>query len=422
MQNNQLFFPGDYLPWEQPEIQPRLDFAANFTAHVPGDADACEIIDERAVLEFNKRWNPYDPLYNDPDYARAQGLPGVPVMPGFTYRKIDPRDAANRPLDRRMASQFYYTALGGDLYYHKRFCSGERVRKFQSGSAMRDVTAPGSDLRVFDFDRVMSIYDEAGRETDRSVIYTREGYHKFIDGRPAVDYTQNMAEWESYFPPARYTDDDDYLRMKRIWDAEKIQGETPLYWEDVAVGTEIPKTCTAGPVTYMHLVAWEPIPPEYLFTREELLDRDYTATVYRDRFGSFLDETAVHFGGRNNPGTRMVFYNTDAAFLVARTVTNFIGNAGQIRRFGWRLFPFFRELRLEKLGADMFADVPGMEGRFCERHGAEGDTVIGRAVVTGKYIAENGEHRVKFALWAETLDGEIIQTCPVEAALPSRND
>lgn len=421
MEKNQRFIPHEYFDWERAQVEERLEFVKGFKPSLPSGDALYETVDEHTVLEFNKRWNPWDRLYNDPEYAREQGLSGVPAMPGFAHRQVKPGTATDLRFDRAAYDAFYFTAIGGDLHYARRLCGGDKVIKVETGTDMRDVTQNGEEIRVFDFDKVTSIYDESGQEIDKSFIYTREGYQKFADGRPPLGYTENMSQWEAYLPEAHYTTDEDYQRMKRIWDQETIRGEEPLYWEDVEIGTEVPQTCSDGPVTYMHIVAWEPIPPEYLFTREELLDPQYTKTVYRDRYGSYLDETAVHFGGRNNVGSRMVFYNTDAAFLVARTVTNYIGNQGRISRFGWRLFPFFQEMRREKLGEDMFQKVPGMEGRYCDRHGAEGDTVIGRAVVTDKYINEKGEHCVEFALWAETLDGDIIQVCPTEAVLPSKN-
>lgn len=423
MVDNQRFRPGEYFDWERPQIEERLSFVKEFQAYVPQlQVEEYELIDERSVLEFNKRWNPYDRLYNDPDYARAQGLPGVPVMPGFIHRKLAPRDESIPHFRRDIGDSFYYTALGGDQYYYRRVCSGQKLVKYQIQPELIELTRAESDTRVWEFKTANQSYDENGEVVDRSVYATREAYKKYLDGRPSQEYCQNMSEWKDYFPKPHYTTDEDYERIRELWAQEKVRGEEVLYWEDVQIGTEIPKTCSDGPVTYMHIVAWEPIPPEYLFTREELSDPEYLRFVYRDHNGAYLDETAKHFGGENYPGARSVFYNTDAAFLIARTVTNYIGNHGRISRFGWLLYPFFRELRLEKLGEDMFNRVPGMEGRFCERHGAEGDTVIGRAVVVGKYINDRGEHVVEFALWAETLDGEIIQACPTEAVLPSRAD
>lgn len=423
MKENQIFHRGEFYEWEKPQIIERMAFAENFQPHRPDPAgEPYVVLDEHDILEFNKRWNPYDRLYNDPAYAKSQGLPGVPVMPGYIHRKLEPVDGSLPHFQRDIGSSFYYTALGGDQYYYRRVCSGQKLVKYQIAPALEELTREGSDVRVWEFRTANQSYDETGAVVDKSIYTTREAYMKYLDGRPAQNYNENMSEWKEYFPAPHYTTDEDYQRIRELWAQEKIRGEETLYWEDVQIGTEIPKTCSDGPVTYMHIVAWEPIPPEYLFTREELSDPAYLRFVYRDHNGAYLDETAKHFGGENVPGARAVFYNTDAAFMIARTVTNYIGNQGRISRFGWLLYPFFRQLRLEKLGAEMFNRVPGMEGRYCERHGAEGDTVIGRAVVIGKYVNDRGEHVVEFALWAETLDGEIIQACPTEAVLPSRED
>lgn len=422
MSDNQVFKCGEYFDWEKGQIEERLKFIEDFKPHMPTEDDSYDIISDQEVLEFNKRWNPYDRLYNDLEYARSQGLTGVPVMPGFIHRRLDPIDESMPHFRRDIGSNFYYTALGGDQYYYKRVCSGDELIKCQITPHLYELTKEHSDVRVWEFETATQTYNKAGQVIDRSVYKTREGYQKFTDGRIPQDYNQNMSEWRDYFPQPHYTTDEDYEKIRELWKQEEIRGEKPLYWEDVEIGTEVPKTCSDGPVTYMHIVAWEPIPPEYLFTREELSDPEYLQFVYRDKNGAYIDETAKHFGGENYPNGRAVFYNTDAAFLIARTITNYIGNQGRISRFGWMLYPFFEKLRIEKLGIEMFNRVPGMEGRYCNRHGAEGDTVIGRAVVIGKYINAEGEHVVEFALWAETLDGDIIQVCPTEAVLPSRND
>ena len=61
-----------------------------------------------------------------------------------------------------------------------------------------------------------------------------------------------------------------------------------------------------------------------------------------------------------------------------------------------------------------------MKGKSSLRHGGEGDTCIGHGYITGKRIDDNGDHVVEFAVWGETLDGDIIQVCEMEAVLPSR--
>ena len=154
------------------------------------------------------------------------------------------------------------------------------------------------------------------------------------------------------------------------------------------------------------------------------MDPAMRAVTFRDRYGAFLDETALHFGNRNinTDGARGVWYNDTGARLIARTLTNFVGNKGRVSRFSWRFFPFFEELRDWEMCKKQFMKVPGMEGRDCDRHGSQGDTCIGRAVVTDKYVNDQGEHCCEVMLWGEDLEGNIVQGCPSEIVLPSKND
>lgn len=76
-------------------------------------------------------------------------------------------------------------------------------------------------------------------------------------------------------------------------------------------GFELPKTCSDGPVTYMHMMYWYDIGDLSIYSREELMDPKMRAVTFRDRYGAFLDETALHFGNRNinTDGARGVWYN-----------------------------------------------------------------------------------------------------------------
>ena len=70
-----------------------------------------------------------------------------------------------------------------------------------------------------------------------------------------------------------YTTDADYERMKEIWDQEKIMGDDTPFWEDVPVGFELPKTCSDGPVTYMHMMYWYDIGDLSIYSREDVYKR-----------------------------------------------------------------------------------------------------------------------------------------------------
>ena len=52
-------------------------------------------------------------------------------------------------------------------------------------------------------------------------------------------------------------------------------------------------------------------------------------------------------------------------------------------------------------------------------HGTEGDCIWAKGYVTGKRTGEAGEHFVDLVCWAETLDSDVIQVCPVTVELLS---
>lgn len=413
----QKFQPGEYLPWESRVIEPMLRNAEEVNEKLSTQAPECsEPITEEELVAYNRLWNPYDRLYTDTEYARSLGLPGVPAYPGFG--KLRGTVLPGVPKD--IADEFYYTNDGHDIRFTGPIFAGDRLCRSTGKVEMKDITPPGSELRQWYIGGTRNFVDQHGRLMATATGNTRDCYKKYTDGSPRMDFTENMTQWTKYFPPAHVTTESDWERIRAIWAQEEIRDEDTPYWEDVDVGYELPKTCTDGPVTYMHINYWHYIGDLSIFTREELSDPEYLKTVFHSPYGSYLDETALHFSGRNLPGSRLVWYNNTGANLIARTVTNFVGAKGYISRFCWRFFPFFKELRTGPIAADMFNKIPGMEGRDCDRHGSEGDTCIGRAVVTGKHVNERGEHVVEFGVWGEDLEGNILQACPMAAVLPSR--
>lgn len=419
MSQFQLFQPGQYLPFEEKEVSFRQSIFEGKTKLPPPPFPPSHPYTEEEILAYNKKWNPFDPLYNDPAYARAHGHPSVPAYPGFDAM-APIMSVPGFPKD--MADGFYYTNDGTVIHYFRNIYAGDHLNQVNEKKYFEDRTKPGTEVRIWYMGGECDSVDQDGRTVYHISGNVRDCYRKYRDDvdHPPFDFSKNMASWVEKFPPAHITTDADYERMKTIWDQEKIMGDDTPLWEDVPVGYELPQTCSDGPVTYMHMMYWHQIGDLSIYSREELMDPKVRAVTFRDQWGEFLDETALHFAGRNIPGARGVWYNDTGARLVARTLTNFVGNKGRVSRFSWRFFPFFEELRTGPLCADMFNKVPGMEGRDCDRHGAQGDTCIGRAVVTDKYINEQGEHCCEVMLWGEDLEGNIVQGCPSEIVLPSR--
>lgn len=413
-----IFNPGEYHDFEKDQVERRFAMAQGDggPAQMPhgGPMGPMEPrpFTEEEILAFNRKWNPYDPLYTDPAYARSQGFSSVPAMPGF----VKPRGRAVMGFPKDIADCFYYTNDGGNFEIRKHIFAGDLLKPGKSEADFSDVTSPGADIRIWRIGGYGESVDQNGEVTLAGYSNTRDAYRKIIDGSSAPTFSENMSEWCDYFPSPHYTTDEDWDYIRELWSKETIRGENTFYWEDAEIGYEVPKTCS-GPITYMNMIEWYGARG---LSREQLCDKHSLKTMFRDPYGNYIFETGIHLGTRNLPNGRMVWYNNTGANHVYRTVTNFIGNKGRVSLYSWRFLPFFKELRSGSIAAEMFNKVKGMEGRDCDRHGSEGDCCIGRAVITDKYINERGEHCIEVAAWGETLDGDIVQACPSEVVLPDR--
>lgn len=414
--------PGEYYDFEKEAVEHRIAQAkgeAEF--HDPRPPMPARPLTEEMIIAYNRLWDKYNPLYTDPKYAREHGHPSVPAYPVL----MAGAGADVDPFPKAFGDGFYYTNDGTDIYYERNLYAGDilEVRKEEGAvDDFLDITVPGSTTRKFRMGGWRNRYDQNGELVFKCYGSVTEAYKKYAVDETEFDFAENMAEWTKYISPAHYTTDADYKRIEELWDREVITGDDTPFWEDVEIGQEIAPTCTDGPVTYMHMNYWHQIGDLSIFSRDELKNPEFMKDYYRDPHGAYLDETAVHFGNRNIAGARTFWFNDTAAKLVARTLTNFVGNKGRVSRFSWKMFPFYKELQGENLGKEMFDQVSFMKGRFADRHGSEGDTCIGRAVIIDKYINDKGEHCCKMACWGETLDGNIIIACPSEVVLPSSSD
>lgn len=428
------FYPGQYHDFEKPLLD-KIEAIKNGTAQPegmlmpPGANPPLGVfmdpapITEEEILEYNRKWNPYDPLYTDPDYARAHGHPSIPAYPGFGTIKggKEPTPAPSVNF-RGMFDSFVYTADGDSFEYYRNIYPGDMIVGDGGEKTFADVTPAGSTTRIWQNHTLQYGADQSGSRILRYEANTREGYMKFNDGGPGLTITESLDRWVENLPPAHYTTDEEWDYIRQLWSEEVIQGDNTPYWEDVCVGQELPKTCSDGPITSMTIIGLQGMGPGIAtYNRDALRSKEFLKTVYRDRLGNYFNDAYQHYCTRNIPGARSLWYNDTAARLVARTLTNFVGTKGRVSKFSWVLHPFAEELAVTDLCRSMFNKVPGMNGKFVNRHGSDGDLCIGRAVITDKYINAQGEHCCEIALWAEDLEGNVVQGCPSEIVLPSKN-
>jgi hypothetical protein len=412
----QTFQPGVYLDWEKKMIEERLEQAKNpgRVRQGPGGEGQQEgktPVTEAEILKYNSTWDPYNPLFNNKEYAKKAGYPGIPAFPCFQT----PRGNAPSAIPMDFADKWYYANDGSDVKVWTHVFAGDLFTSQPEKSEFTELTVPGSDLRMFILGASAKMFNAKGEQIGWGYGNTREAYRKIIDGSPKPSFTENMTEWCEYFPAAHYTTDEEYEYIKELWAKEKIRGSEKLYWDDVKVGDEPTWTCT-GPVSYMDLNNWHGSSGTNLRGSKE-----NPKNMFRDRYGIYMNIAAIHHGSRNITNSRAVFYNHTAALHMARMVTNYIGDAGLVTRVCWRFKQLFKEMQLEKFqGGDILDKVPYMKGKMCTVHPSEGDTIIAKGYVTDKYINDRGEHTIDISAWAETLDDRIIEAVAFSAKLPTR--
>ena len=267
------------------------------------------------------------------------------------------------------------------------------------------------------------MYNQKDEMAVRHILWRRESYRKIIDGSPKPTATEVLSEWVNDLLPAHYTTDGEWEYVRELWDKEYVRGKDTLYWEDVNIGDEPTWTCS-GPISHMELIRLQGGHAGG-FTVRDVGNGvgggwGFRNVMFKDRYGQYLDLTSNHYGGRNIPGARAVFYNDTAAHFIARMVTNWAGDAGYITKFGWMFQQFFKHMQYAREGGEYLDKVPYMKGKGCTVHPSEGDTVIAKGYVTDKYVDDNGDHIVDLVCWGETLDRQIIEVAPASVRLPSK--
>lgn len=416
----QTFEPGKYFDWEKKAVEERFENARK--GPPKGREKLPKPISEYEILNFNGIWDPYNPLFNDPDYAKSAGWKDVFARPCIKL----PMGAIS------MVGEMMGT---GDLFYYSNsptyaefgapIYPGDTFTVENEKLIFEDITIPGADYRWFKFSAITNMYNQRDELVVRHTLWRREAYRKIIDGSPKPSFTENQSEWVKDFPPAHYTTDEEWEYVRELWSKEYIRGKDTLYWEDVNIGDE-PAWVTSGPVSYMDEVRWQ---GSLGGNQGYLLHDDggpilggwkYRDLMFRDIYGIYLPLTANHYGGRNIPGARMVFFNNTAAYIIARLVTNYIGDAGFVTKMGWVFQQFSKHMQFEREGGEYLDKVPYMKGRGCDVHPSEGDTVIGKGYVTDKYIDEKGDYIIDLVCWGENLDNQVIQVVTMSAKLPSK--
>ena len=178
------------------------------------------------------------------------------------------------------------------------------------------------------------------------------------------------------------------------WD--KKRGDEPRYWEDVAVGDELPPLIHGPRTEFEQACAWAAV--GYTLSHNLNMARKYSWYVWRDpETGYFHDGEEGHISDKvaiAHFGTGMtITMGWETEMELMKLITAWMGDDGFLKQF-----------------QSQMRTVNPIE-----------DVSINRGKVTRKYV-ENGEHLVDLAVWSDSIRGWIVGPGHATVALPYRDE
>ena len=414
-QKFQTFYPNVYSPAEQ-EALDGLRKSIEEAGGVGFMANRTLVAKEEKMLDYARLWNPYDPLYNDPEYAAKTRWGKLPALPCCIFGETISGFPMMDDIADDMGNVFYYANDGGDIELYRQVYAGDVLTVKSGAQIITDVTpAKGSILRQFDLYGEGEMRDQNGELVGFGKGYSRNAMHRIVEGYVPTELEQTF-EWLDTIPPVHVTTEEEWDTIRALWKGERIRGADTLYWEDVAVGESVTPVCS-GPIADIDMIRLHGDMVHSMPSTRELMESGEELMV--DAYGQRLNFMARHYSYCRIPGARAIFYNFTARNFVLRMVSNWMGDDGFICGFKWRFQNLFECMSQNKPGLDILNKVPSMKGRYVNRHGMEGDTAICKGEVTAKYEKE-GRALVDLSCWAETLDGDVIQVVEATVELPRR--
>ncbi len=445
------FYPGVYSEEDQAVLDQRRAEDAEVVArgavnpadlvsgkvnetNTPGIAPKYEVTRETMLAQAAK-YDPDNPLYFDPDYARAHGYRDIIAYPSFAHN--DDKVMKYMP-EGWMGRAIPGSGLTHEIEILAPIYPGDTLYYVIDEQSLTDITPPeGARFYSFEMRNYSHVVNQRGETVLRAFDRIRDGLAARED--PATAPAVAMAPAWRLRPIPHYTNAD-YEKMKEYWRAEKRLGAEKRYWEDVAVGEVLIPTLD-GPIVE------SPTAPRmdcgmgeggWPTLRKECLDSEIYATMIEDEvygikrlpgtpspaelqqereryweeqlkdpeIAEFEDEK---FEGIPDDG-RVNLINFQGRDYAIRMLMNWAGDDAWLEKICWGICP--RPLPWDDVIAEYpepvrYLDkVPFLKGRKVDVHAIVGDCCIARGIVVEKRECE-GRRLVDVAWWLETFDEGI---------------
>ena len=324
-----------------------------------------------------------NPLWCDPDYARNTRYCDVIAPPSFIF-------ACSRIVSGYVGGLPGVHAMfaGCDFTWHKPI---RRNTQISTQAYLKDLVEFDTRFAGRSIQQIYHVdfYDETGDPLANADSWCFRT-DRDIAREQGTKYTVSERE------DTRVYTEEELAHHNALYAAETLRGDTPRYYEDVVVGTLLPRMAK-GPMTITgficYLQGWGGLYVRAHKLAWQMIDR-HPATGIKNKYGIPDCPERVHWDedfARKVGAPRAYDYGPERCSWMSHIVPNWIGDDAQ-------LVHLYTEVR---------------------RHNPEGDllTIDGR--ISGKRV-EGGRHLVDFELVARNQDGELSAHGHATAELPAR--
>jgi acyl dehydratase len=311
-----------------------------------------------------------NPLWCDPDYAAKTRFGGIIALPSFlfTTSRIVSGYVGGIPGVHAMWA-------GADWTWHKPVLRNQAIA---TEAWLKDLIEHDTK---FAGRAIQQIYHVNFFNSDGDLVAEADSWCFRTDRDQAREQGTKYTEVRSR-PPRVYTDEE----LDRIYDLyanEEIRGAAPRYWDDVAVGDQLP-TMAKGPMTVTGFIAFAQGWGGLYIRANKLAWRqihNHRGLGIKNRFGIPDCPERVHWEPEfalmvGAPGA--YDYGPERCSWLTHHLTNWMGDDGFLRRASCKI----------------------------RRHNPEGDLLF----IDGKVIRkfeEDGRHLVEIEQSARNQDGEL---------------
>ncbi len=366
-------------------------------------------ITEKMLEHYGSMVDWWNPLWRDPYYAQNTRWGRIVAAPFYQQLLGVVRFDMQANPECGYGSPGGRAYLGNDWEFFRPIRANDTIRVWQHHPEFEDVTIDGKDT-PYVFDCTAS-YDHIN-QNDELVSSCREysGNAYYAKPKPPEAGEGDIRE------PKYTTEDLEYIR--KLENEEEIMGAKIRYWEDVKVGDEI-KPVVRGPTTVLDMVRYfgyymvgytdqyfSDLPPMRELTKKWSMSikvDPVTNIPHHSTEGHLWDRSVPLFGGKYAREMHL-----SQRSLIARAVTNWMGDDGFIRKFIFRTD-----------GTEIVRDVLGKKCNPWAGMGL-GSTNIVKGKVVNKRI-ENDESLVDLVMWMEDITVAPSRGAQVTVSLLSKD-